>query len=132
MPELLAEERRIRIFGMFSIRVNRNEAVVAVKVEKCNFLISLQDFEGQPARIMSRNSAKDTEAFRIDRSGEIVPQSGFTGRRQRQLESWKILSDISDRNRVPRTLPVTAEVRVSVGHPWSRPIGFDICSGQRG
>jgi hypothetical protein len=70
---------------------------------------------GKAAGIVARDAAQNADCLRIDGGGGVVLPRGFAGRRERQLQSWKILGDIPDRFGVARALPKSVQVRMPVG-----------------
>src|SRR5215831_8940198 len=101
---------------MLPVRINRDEPVIAVEIEECDLIVSLQDLERKSAGVMPRNPTQDAQTLRIDCRGQIVLQCRFTCRGQRQLESRKIFPYIANGSRLTRPLPITAQIRMAVGH----------------
>jgi hypothetical protein len=93
---------------MLALRIDRNQAIVAVPIQKRDLVRALQYFESKPARVVARDAAENAEALRIDGRGEVVLQRGFARRRQRELKAWQVLGDIPTGFCISRSLPVAA------------------------
>src|SRR5215831_4995507 len=85
---------------MFPFSVDRNQSVIAVPIQKGNFLCAVQNFKWQAAGVVSWDTSNDAQALGIDRCGQVVLQRGFTGRRKRKFESGKIFADVANGRRV--------------------------------
>src|SRR5439155_21088612 len=115
MANLLSKKGWVRIGRMFTLGIDRYQAIVAVPIKKRDFLSSLQNFEGQTAGIVPGNTADDAQALRINRRCEVMLKRPFPGGGQWQLESRKILADVANGYRVTRTLPISTQVRMPAG-----------------
>src|SRR5437762_14340495 len=105
---------------MLALRIDRYQTIVAVEIEERDFLRPLQNLERQPAGIMPRNSADDAQALRVDGCREVMLQRRFSCGRERQYQSGKVLGDVPARYRVTGSLPVAAQVRMSICSSRSR------------
>src|SRR5215510_7657675 len=119
MTNLLPEEGWVGIVGMLAIRIDRNQTKIAIPVKKCDFLCSLQNFKGQTAGVVAWNATNDAKTLGINSRRQIMLQRRLSSRRQRKLQSRKVLADVADRYRVTRTLPIPAQVWMTVGRSRS-------------
>src|SRR5215467_2347333 len=105
---------------MFTLGVDRDQAIVTVPVEEGYFLGALQNFERKAAGIVTRDPTKNTQALGIDRGCEVMFQSRLSGGRQRKLQPGQILRHIADWLGVTCAFPVAAQIRMAVGRPGRR------------
>src|SRR5262245_54809076 len=115
MPNLLSEERRIRVVGMFSRRIDRYQTKIGVPIKKRDFLCSLQNFKGQTAGVVTWNAADDAETLRINGRRQIMLQRCLSGRRQWKSQTGKIFADVPPGYSVTRTFPIPTQVGMTIG-----------------
>src|SRR5262249_18565825 len=123
MPNLLSEERWVRIVGMLARRIDGYQTKVGVPVKKRDFLCSLQNLKRQTAGVVTWDPADDTKTLRIDGRRQIMLQRCLSGRRQWKFQSRKIFADVPPGYRVTRTFPIPTEVRMTIGGSGS---GFGV------
>src|SRR5579872_6822329 len=97
LSDLFSKERRVGVVGMLSIRVDGDQSVIAIEIEKGDLMSALQNFKRKAAGVVARNPTDDAEAFRIDGRSEVVLQSRLACRRQRKLEARKVFPDVASR-----------------------------------
>ena len=116
VPDLLAEERRVGVFGMLAA-VDGNQTVIAVEIHKRDQFGRLHDHEWQAAGVVPRNSAGDAERFGVVGGGDVVFPRRLTLRSEGQLESGKVFADVADGLGGPQPLPVSVEIGMAVRRP---------------
>ncbi len=116
VAQFFAEKRRVRIFSMFAIRIERDQTVVAIPVKERHFLGALQNFKRQAAGVVPRDPADDAQRLGIDGCRDVVLPGRLTGWRQRQFQIRKILRYVAAGDGVFRALPIPAKVGMAIGH----------------